>query len=98
MGRIVRRPLAEDDLVEIWLYIARDNPAAADRVTREFEAALDRLSEYPRSGRPRPELLAELRSASVRPYILFYLPLADGIEPIRVPHGARDLDAVVAGG
>jgi toxin ParE1/3/4 len=30
--RIVRSASADADLIEIWLWIARDDPAAADRV------------------------------------------------------------------
>jgi toxin ParE1/3/4 len=31
MKEILKTPQAETDLLEIWLYIAQDNPAAADR-------------------------------------------------------------------
>ena len=31
MPRILKRPEAENDLDEIWLYIAQDNPKSADR-------------------------------------------------------------------
>jgi toxin ParE1/3/4 len=33
-----------------------------------------------------------LRSSPVGSYLVFYLPLPDGIEVIRVLHGSRDLD------
>jgi toxin ParE1/3/4 len=29
--------LAEDDLIEIWLYVATENPDAADRLLDRFE-------------------------------------------------------------
>lgn len=92
MGRITRRPLAEDDLLELWLRIARDDPTAADRLLDRIEATLARLADYPRSSRARPELMPELRSASVGLYIFFHLLLADGVELVRVLHGARDID------
>ena len=31
MTRIVRSPRAAEDLIELWTYIAVDDPAAADR-------------------------------------------------------------------
>jgi plasmid stabilization system protein ParE len=31
----------------------------------------------------------------VRNHVIFYLPLANGIELVRVLHGARDLEAVL---
>jgi toxin ParE1/3/4 len=35
-----------------------------------------------------------LRSLSVGNYLIFYRPLADGIEIVRVLHGARDIDSL----
>ncbi len=94
MGRVTRRPLAEDDLFELWLHIAREDPVAADRLLDRIEATLRRLADHPRSGRARLELMVDLRSAPVGAYVLFHLPLADGIELVRVLHGARDIEAV----
>ena len=58
--------LAEQDLEEIWSYVAEDaSPASADRL---IDAILDRvelLAEQPRMGRLRPEFGAGVRSFSV---------------------------------
>jgi toxin ParE1/3/4 len=45
-------------------------------------------------GRDRSDLAPKLRSSLVNPYVLFYLPLEDGIVIIRVIHGARDLPSL----
>ena len=45
-------------------------------------------------GRARPELAAELRSLPVGKYTIFYLPLSNGVQIVRVLHGARDIDAI----
>ena len=45
-------------------------------------------------GRDRGELAPELRSSLVKPYVLYYRPLDDGIEIIRVIHGSRDLSGL----
>ena len=37
MTVIRRTAQAEEDLVDIWLYIAQDNPGAADRLLDEIE-------------------------------------------------------------
>jgi toxin ParE1/3/4 len=37
MSVILRTAQAEDDLIEIWIYIAQDNPGAADRVLDDIE-------------------------------------------------------------
>jgi toxin ParE1/3/4 len=51
------------------------------------------LIENPLAGRERFELRKDLRRFAVRPYVVFYVPLSDGIEIIRVMHGHQDIDA-----
>lgn len=92
MGWITCRQRAEEDLIEIWCYIARDNERAADRLLAEIERACATLADAPTLGRARPELLDQLRSFAVGSHILFYLPHEGGIELLRVLHGARDFD------
>jgi hypothetical protein len=45
-------------------------------------------------GRVRDELAADLRSFPFGRYVIFYEPIEDGIDVVRVLHGARDIDAV----
>lgn len=52
------------------------------------------LADMPGIGRSRAEFEPELRSFAVGSYVIFYRPLADGIEIARVVHGARDLDRI----
>jgi toxin ParE1/3/4 len=42
-------------------------------------------------GRIRSDLLPNLRSFPVGNYVIFYFPADDGIEVIRILHGARDI-------
>jgi len=49
------------------------------------------LMENPLAGRERRELRTGLRSFAVGNYVIFYIPLPDGIEIIRVMHGRQDL-------
>lgn len=51
------------------------------------------LMENPLAGRERPDIQKDLRSFPVGRYVVFYLPLADGIEVVRVMHGQQDIDA-----
>jgi toxin ParE1/3/4 len=39
-------------------------------------------------------LLVNLRSFTVKNYVIFYQPTADGIEVLRVLYGARDIHRV----
>jgi toxin ParE1/3/4 len=45
-------------------------------------------------GRTRDELAPGIRSFPFSRYLLFYLPISDGIDVVRVLHGARDVDTV----
>lgn len=85
---------AEADLLELWLYIAKENPVAADESLDSIQATVSLLASQPEMGRTRPELADGLRSLPTRtPYIIFYLPNEDGLLIVRVLHHARDIDA-----
>jgi len=90
-GRILRTPDAIADLDGIWDYIARDNPAAADRMLDELNERFVLLSKNPEIGELQP-LLADgtYRRFTCRNYVIYYRPMKDGIVIVRVLHGARD--------
>jgi toxin ParE1/3/4 len=52
------------------------------------------LAKYPEAGRERPEIAAGLRSFPIGKYVLFYRPIHDGVEIVRVLHGSRDIDSI----
>jgi toxin ParE1/3/4 len=91
MARVLKRPFAHADLAEIWSFIADESEAAADRFLGVLEQKFRLLATQPQMGRLRPELMPEVRSFPVGRYVVFYLSLADGIELLRVLHGARDI-------
>jgi len=93
MPRILRRPLAAADIAEIWDYIAEDSLAKADAWVDRLDQTLRRLATQPKMGRARDELSPNLRSLPFGRYVIFYEPLADGIDVVRVLHAARDVDA-----
>jgi len=94
MAGVTFAPAAEADLEGIFDHIAADNPAAAAGFVARLEELAARLAETPGMGRARPDLLPELRSFPLGSYLLFYRPGIDGIEVVRVLHGARDLPAL----
>ncbi len=94
MPQLTRRPLAETDILEIWDYIADDSLAAADRWVDHLDEQFRVLATQPMMGRARDELAPGVRSFPFGRYVVFYVPLADGIDVVRVLHGARDIDAV----
>ena len=85
---------AEGDLLDAWLYIAADNPEAADRVIETIEQEARLLLTHPGLGRERPELAAGLRSwPTTTRFILFYFIDTTGITIARILHHARDAGA-----
>ena len=51
----------------------------------------------PMMGRARPEIAPDLRSLPFKRYVIYYLPLHDGIDVVRILHSARDLDGLLEG-
>jgi toxin ParE1/3/4 len=93
--RITER--AQADLDEAWDYVAQRNEAAADRLLDKILAAARRHASFPLIGRARDDLAPGLRSFAVPPYVVFYRPVDDTIEVIRVLYGARDIDRIMSG-
>lgn len=62
--RLVRSPRAIQDLIDIWSYVAQDDPAAADRLLDTLDLRMRLLLEQPFLGRRRAELAPGLRSLS----------------------------------
>lgn len=91
VGEVVRRPRARRDLLDLWDYIANDDEMAADGFLDRIEGALAMLSDNPKAGRHRPELITTLRSFPVESIVLFYFPMQTGIERVRVLSGYRDI-------
>ncbi|KQW43317.1 MULTISPECIES: type II toxin-antitoxin system RelE/ParE family toxin [unclassified Roseateles] len=96
MARITRRPLAAADILEIWDYIAEDSFDAADRWVDVLDEKLALWATQPTMGRSRDELARGLRSFALGRYVVFVMPLEDGIDVVRVLHASRDLDALFA--
>ena len=91
MAMVYILPKAEEDLVDIWLYIAEDSPQNADNFLDKLHERMDRLADFPEIGVSRPELPGEVKSFPVDRYLLFYRPVESGIELVRVLHASKDI-------
>ncbi|MGA2030454.1 MAG: type II toxin-antitoxin system RelE/ParE family toxin [Verrucomicrobiota bacterium] len=91
MSRVQFTVQAGGDLEEIDEFISLDNPDAVARLLLSIQEKCALLSRQPQMGRSRFELSPELRGFPVGNYLIFYRPVTDGIEVIRVLHGARDI-------
>jgi toxin ParE1/3/4 len=94
MPSVLRTTQAHLDLVEIAFRIAEENPSAADRWLDLIGLKCEMLSRMPENGRSRFDLADGLRSFAVGNYVIFYRPVLDGMQVIRVLHGARDISAL----
>lgn len=93
MARVTRRPQAELDILEIWDYIAEDSIAEADRWMDRLDEKLALWATQRMMGRARDELAPGIRSFPFGRYAVFYQPIANGIDVVRVLHGSRDIDS-----
>lgn len=95
MPQVRHTTRARRDLLDIWLYIGNDNPAAADRIYARLAARVRILEKRPNAGRARPELAPDARSLIEPPYLIFYRILPDGVQVVRILHGRRRISAAL---
>ena len=91
--------LAKADLKRIWMWIAADNPEAADALDRDIRDACAMLASQPGMGGLRQEWTSrDLRFYVVRKnYWIVYYPSGKPLEILRVIHAARAIAAVLGG-
>jgi toxin ParE1/3/4 len=94
MSRYVLTGAARQDLIEINGTLFVDSPQAASRFLQGFDQKCQLLAQFPDMGRAWNDLNPPLRSFPSGKYLIFYRPLPDGIEVVRVLSGYRDLEAV----
>ena len=94
MLQLVKAPKAEADLIDIWLYVAEDQPINADRLLDRLNDAALLVAETPLMGVDRPDLSKDIKSFPVENYILFYRIKPDVLELVRVLSASRDIGSV----
>lgn len=98
MPVILKTPAAEDDLINIWVYIARDNLAAADRVYQSAEQTFAAIAGMPGIGMVYQSKRAKLYGLRFFPikqypsYVIYYRVIDGGIEIVRVLHAHMKKD------
>ncbi|MBH5401230.1 type II toxin-antitoxin system RelE/ParE family toxin [Bradyrhizobium sp. CNPSo 4010] len=91
-NRFRKSPQADVDLDSIWDFIASHSVRSADKQIARIGEIFEMLLGNPLAGRERPDLRIGLRSFPVGNYVIFYVPLPDGVEIIRVMHGRQDIN------
>ncbi|HUO76827.1 MAG TPA: type II toxin-antitoxin system RelE/ParE family toxin [Thermodesulfovibrionales bacterium] len=91
-------PVAVDDLISIFDWIANDSPANADAFIKKLDKQLLNLKNHPFLGRiPRDEKLKDFgyRVLIIEAYLVFYIVRNRTVEIHRVIHGSRNLDNII---
>ncbi len=97
MRRLILTHAAIEDLASIMDYLTRESGGlrTGKTVTDKLVAQCKRLAELPGTlGRPRPELLPDLRSFPAGSYIIFFRYLPAAFEVVHILHARRDIPAV----
>jgi antitoxin ParD1/3/4/toxin ParE1/3/4 len=83
---------ADEDLDELWEYIAEDNVDAADRLLGKLFDAFDALARNPGLGHRREDLTEHpVLFWPVANYLIIYRAQPNLVQIVAVVHGARDI-------
>ncbi len=91
-------PVAVDDLVSIFDWIANDSPANAAAFVKKLDQRIGNLETHPLPGHiPRDEKLRNsgYRILVIESYLVFYMIRGRTVEIHRVLHGSRNLDDII---
>lgn len=92
MANVIYAPEADDDLLGIVDYIAREKPGAARDWLAKIRQTCELLATQPEMGESREGFgVPGCRSFSVGNYVIFFRTAEDGIAVARVVHGSRDM-------
>ena len=93
--RLRRTARAEEDLIDIWTYVARDNSSAADRLLDTLDEKSQALANNPQMGMARDDIAAGVRHFPVGNYLILYRDIGNGVEVVRYVHGMRRLQDLI---
>lgn len=99
-NRIRRSPDARFDVVELADYISYDSLDAAMRFldatddTFEFLAANPEIGQLCHFTNPRLAGMRTWRVEGFPNHVIYYRPIPEGVEILRVLHGARNAEAI----
>jgi toxin ParE1/3/4 len=88
-------PQALDDLDDITHTIAADNPRAAGQWLSKIETMFETLASMPLMGTPRFDVRPNMRTFAFGNYLILHLARGDGVDIVRVVHGAREWEGLV---
>lgn len=96
--QIFKRPQAERDIEECFVYIAEDNLDVGVYFLVAVEDSLEQIARFPDIGKRRQfrdKRFEDVRMWHVKKYenyLIFYIASNDRIEIIRILHGSREIE------
>jgi toxin ParE1/3/4 len=102
-GHISKRRDVFADLKTIAVHLGKDRPNTAIRFLAAAEKAFSLLADFPLLGSAYPSppvVLQGLRHFTIRRFrsiVFYYRPIEDGVEIVRVLHGARQRERLLGG-
>lgn len=94
MSRYLITLPAKQDLREINNYLARFSPIAVRRINDKIKQQFKRLADFPNMGKSCNQLSEGLRRLPVEDYLIFYRPISNGVEIVRLVSGYRNIEVV----
>ena len=98
---VVISAAADIDIASAWDYLASEkgNRQAADRIVGKFQAAMERIADFPNQGVACPELSVHVRGIRrirVSSYTIYYRsPNARVVEILRIIHSRRSRESAM---
>jgi toxin ParE1/3/4 len=91
LRRLVKRPLAETDLIDIWSYtFEKWGVTQADRYLNLLNAQILKMVTRPLLGKSRHYLRPGFRSVQIERHVIFYRFSEDEFEIVRVLHDSME--------
>jgi plasmid stabilization system protein ParE len=86
---------ARTDIRNLKAYIAKDSPYYARRFVERIFASVEKLAEFPKSGRAVPEAEGQnnVRELIYQGYRIIYLTRPERVFIVTILHGSRHLAA-----
>lgn len=101
--RVVWSAQAREDLLNLYMLIGIEQPAAAERYFDRIEGKVQLLKSQPRIGVRRPDIRPSTRMLVEAPYLILYETFPDtdegpleALEIVRIVDGRRELSHLFA--
>ena len=89
--RVIISPKARRDLIAIGRYTEKQwGNTQRKKYLEQLRTRFEKLAQHPSSGRRRDELPEAPWGYHEGRHVIFYRPLADGIEIVRILHDSMD--------